>query len=324
MYQTPEQIIAMNKANLEAAMRFAGVAIEGAERMIDLQMKAAKSAFADSIQGAKALASVKDFQQLAALKDNLAQPSMEKATAYAKSVYDLTTETQAEIGKLVEAQVAEFNKEVVAGLDKMVKTAPAGSEVGVAAIKSAIAAVNSSYDNLTKVAKQFAQASQANLEAAATQATATVKKALEKSRLSTCKHAVKKAPGNGGFFIAEHDLSHHWVAAARRRPRKAQSADPRLQHRNRRRHLRGIAAHTEFDVTLGCHPRQAEHFQSRKRTHAFIHQVDQLAFAGFAHDDRRLGRALGNHMLVTVVEHPLQHRPRHFRKTRQEMVIAEN
>ncbi|MDH4149443.1 MAG: phasin family protein [Betaproteobacteria bacterium] len=181
MYQTPEQIIAMNKANLEAAMRFAGVAIEGAERMIDLQMKAAKSAFADSIQGAKALASVKDFQQLAALKDNLAQPSMEKATAYAKSVYDLTTETQAEIGKLVEAQVAEFNKEVVSGLDKMVKTAPAGSEVGVAAIKSAIAAVNSSYDNLTKVAKQFAQASQKNLEAAATQATSSVKKASKKA-----------------------------------------------------------------------------------------------------------------------------------------------
>ena len=181
MYQTPEQIIAMNKANLEAAMRFAGVAIEGAERMIDLQMKAAKSAFADSIQGAKALASVKDFQQLAALKDSLAQPSMEKATAYAKSVYDLSTETQAEIGKLVEAQVADFNKEVVAGLDKMVKSAPAGSEVGVAAIKSAIAAVNSSYDNLTKVAKQFAQASQKNLEAAATQATSSVKKASKKA-----------------------------------------------------------------------------------------------------------------------------------------------
>ena len=66
MYQTPEQLIAMNKANLEAAMKFAGVAIEGAEKVIDLQLKAAKAAFADSFEGAKALASVKDFQQLAA------------------------------------------------------------------------------------------------------------------------------------------------------------------------------------------------------------------------------------------------------------------
>jgi phasin family protein len=181
MYQTPEQIIAMNKSNLEVAMRFAGVAIEGAERLMDLQLKAAKTAFADSFEGAKALAAVKDFQQLAALKDNLAQPSLEKATAYAKSLYDVATETQAEFGKLVEVQVAVFNKELVSGLDKMVKTAPAGSEVGVAAVKSAIAAVNSAYDNLSKVAKQFAQATQSNLEAAATQATTTVKKAGKKA-----------------------------------------------------------------------------------------------------------------------------------------------
>ncbi len=180
MYQTPEQLIAMNKANMESVMRFAGVAIEGTERMIELQMKAAKSAFAEGIESAKALAAVKDFQQFAALKDTLAQPSLDKATAYAKSVYDLTSETQAEFGKLVEAQVSDFNKEVVTTLDKMVKSAPAGSEVGVAAVKSAIAAVNSAYDNLTKVGKQFAQASQANLEAAATQATATVKKASKK------------------------------------------------------------------------------------------------------------------------------------------------
>lgn len=180
MYRTPEQLIAMNKANIESAMRFAGVAIEGAERMIELQMKAATSAFADGIEGAKALAAVKDFQQFAALKDNLAQPTLEKATAYAKSVYDLTSETQAEFGKLVEAQVADFNNEVVTTLDKMVKSAPAGSEVGVAAVKSAIAAVNSAYDNLSKVGKQFAQATQSNLEAAATQATASVKKAAAK------------------------------------------------------------------------------------------------------------------------------------------------
>ena len=180
MYQTPEQLIAMNKANMESVMRFAGVAIEGTERMIELQMKAAKTAFADSIESAQALAAVKDFQQFAALKDNMAQPTLEKATAYAKSVYDLTSETQAEFSKLVEAQVADFNKEVVTTLDKMMKSAPAGSEVGVAAVKSAIASVNAAYDNLTKVGKQFAQATQSNLEAAAAQTTATVKKASKK------------------------------------------------------------------------------------------------------------------------------------------------
>ncbi|MBI4195992.1 MAG: phasin family protein [Betaproteobacteria bacterium] len=176
MYQAPEQLIALNKANLEIAARFAGVALEGAERMLDLQLKAARTAFADTVESAKALAAVKDLQQFAALKDSLAQPSIEKATAYAKSIYDVAAATQAELGKLVEEQVADFNKQVVAVLDRMVKNAPAGSEVGIAAVKSAIAAVNSAYDNLSKVARQFAEATQSNVEAVTRQATGGAKK----------------------------------------------------------------------------------------------------------------------------------------------------
>ncbi|MCI3953966.1 MAG: granule-associated-like protein [Burkholderiales bacterium] len=177
MYQAPEQLIALNKANMEAAARFAGVAIQGAERIVDLQLKAAKEAFADSIENAKALASVKDPQQFATLKENFAQPRLDKATAYAKSFYDVAAATQAEFGKLVEAQVAEFNRQVVAALDRMVKNAPAGSELGIAAVKSAIAAANSTYDNLSKVAKQMTEATQANLEAVAKHTTNGSKKA---------------------------------------------------------------------------------------------------------------------------------------------------
>ena len=176
MYQTPDQFVAINKANLETAMKFAGVALQGAERILDLQLKAARSAFADSVENTKTIAAVKDLQQLASLKDAMAQPTIEKATAYAKSVYDVATATQAEIGKLLEEQVAEFNKQVVAALDKMVKTAPAGSEVGIATLKSAIAAVNASYENVSKVAKQFTEVSQANFEAVTKQASEGVKK----------------------------------------------------------------------------------------------------------------------------------------------------
>jgi len=129
MFQAPEQFMALNKANLEAAVRFAGIALEGAERMLELQLKTAKSAFADGVQQAKAFTEIKDVQELAQLKNTLAQPTLEKATSYVKSVYDVAATTQSEINKLVEEQVAEFNKQVVSGLDKVVKSAPAGSKL---------------------------------------------------------------------------------------------------------------------------------------------------------------------------------------------------
>jgi len=176
MYQTPEQFSAMNKANLEAAVRFAGIALEGAERFIEVQLKAAKGAFADGVQQAKALADIKDPQELAQLKNTMMQPNMEKTTSYVKSVYDVATATQSEFSKLVEEQVSEFNKQVVTTLDKMVKSAPAGSDVAVAALKSAISGINATYENMSKSAKQFVDMTQANVEAATTQAISTGKK----------------------------------------------------------------------------------------------------------------------------------------------------
>ena len=176
MFQAPEQFMALNKANLEAAVRFAGIALEGCERMLELQLKTAKSAFADGVQQAKAFTEIKDVQELAQLKTPLSQPSLEKATSYAKSIYDVASATQSEINKLLEEQVSEFNKQVVTNLDKVVKSAPAGSEVAVAAVKSAITAVNSAYDNLSKSAKQFSEMTQANVEAATTQAVHSTKK----------------------------------------------------------------------------------------------------------------------------------------------------
>ena len=174
MYQTPEQLIALNKANVETALRFAGVALDGAERLIELQLKTAKSALADGLQNARALTSARDFETL---KDTVVQPSLEKASAYAKEVYDVAAETQADLTKLVEQQVCEFQKQVISAFDQIVKTAPAGSEVGIAAMKSTLAAVNSGFDNLTKVAKQFGEVTQNNIEVVASETIEAAKKA---------------------------------------------------------------------------------------------------------------------------------------------------
>jgi phasin family protein len=170
MYQTNEQLIAFDKAALQASVRFAGIAMEGAERMLEVQLKAAKTAFADVLQQTKAMAEVKDVREFAQFQYTHAQPTLEKAISYVKSVYDVAAATQSEINDLVEEHVAEFNKQVVTGLDKVVKSDSAGSEVAVTAVKSAITTVNSAYDNLSKSAKQFAEMTQANIETAASQA----------------------------------------------------------------------------------------------------------------------------------------------------------
>ena len=91
---------------------------------------------------------------------------MEKATAYAMSVYDVATGTQQEIGALLEEQVAAFNKNVSVALDTAFKSAPAGSEAAVAAAKSVIDVANSVYDTIAKASKQLTSLAETNVAAA--------------------------------------------------------------------------------------------------------------------------------------------------------------
>lgn len=166
MIAVPEQVAAVNKAAVEAAVSYSNIVFEGAEKLLDLNIKVAKSVLADSAKNAKALANVKDVQELAALQQAIAQPAVEKAVAYSKAVYEVAAETQADLQRFVESHLAEANKTTVALVDKLMKSAPAGSEVVQAAVKSAIAAANNAYDTVSKAAKQVADLTEANVAAA--------------------------------------------------------------------------------------------------------------------------------------------------------------
>ncbi len=165
-----DKIAAQNKANVETALSLANAAFASAERLAALNLNTARSVLEDVVSNAKAILSVKDVQELASLQNAAAQPLVEKAVAYSKSVYEIATQTQGEFAKVVEAQVGEVNKAFAEALDQAAKSAPAGSDVAVAAVKSAIAAANSAYESLTKAAKQVAEVAEANV-AAATDAT---------------------------------------------------------------------------------------------------------------------------------------------------------
>jgi len=170
MLTTPEQLATANKANVEAMLTLANTAFASAERLAALNLNTARSTLEDAVNNAKALLGAKDLQEVISLQATLAQPAVEKAVAYSRNVYEISAQTQDEFSKLVEAQFAEVNKNVASTLDKAAKSAPAGSDVAVAAVKSAIAAANSAYDTMSKAAKQVAEIAEANV-AAATNAT---------------------------------------------------------------------------------------------------------------------------------------------------------
>lgn len=179
MINAPEKFVALGKANVETAISLANLVLDSTERLVEVQLGAAKDAVTEGAKNAKALAAVKDVQGLIALQQELAQPAVEKAVGYSRNVYEVAAKAQSELGQLVEERIAEFNKDVIAALEQAVKAAPAGvgADAAVAAVKSAVAAASSAYDTMSKAAKQVADLTEANVTALTTKAVAgTAKK----------------------------------------------------------------------------------------------------------------------------------------------------
>ncbi|MCB4358615.1 phasin family protein [Quatrionicoccus australiensis] len=171
-----EQFAAANKATVDSLLSVANTALASAERIAALNLNTARASLEDTVSGVKAVMGAKDPKEALAAQTALAQPAVEKAVAYTRSVYEITSQTQQELAKMVEAQFGDFQKSVAGMLEMAAKSAPAGSEGAVAAIQNAIAAANSAFGNMNSVAKQFAEAAQANIATATKAATAAAKK----------------------------------------------------------------------------------------------------------------------------------------------------
>ena len=162
---TAEQIAAAHKANLETLFGLTNKAFESVEKLIDLNVNAAKAALTDAAQTTQAAMNVKDAQELLALQASLFQPLAEKTAAYSRQLYDITSGAAAEFSKVLETQAVEAQQKVTAVVDNMSKNAPAGSEAGVAMMKNAVSAANSAFESVQKAVKQASDVAEANFNA---------------------------------------------------------------------------------------------------------------------------------------------------------------
>lgn len=171
---TPEQFAAANKAGIETLVTLANSAVARAERLAALNLNTTRAVLEDGVAGAKTLMAVKNPQDLNEVQAALVQPIVDKAVAYSRSVYEIVAEGQQELVKLFETQIAELNKTVAAALDQASKSAPAGTEGVFSAIKSAIAANNSAYENVSKTVKQLTETAESKLTEVTTKAVKAV------------------------------------------------------------------------------------------------------------------------------------------------------
>lgn len=170
MMMTIDQFTASTKANMDIASGLSGKSFAGFEKMVELNMAAAKAIMTESFEHVQTLMAAKDIQQVMALQTSLVAPMAEKAAAYGRHVYGIVIETSAEFTKALEGKAAENQKAFTQVMDTMVKNAPAGTESAVAVLKSALASSQSAIESAQTTAKKALAMAESNVTAVTEQA----------------------------------------------------------------------------------------------------------------------------------------------------------
>jgi phasin family protein len=179
IYTATEQFADFSKANVAQAQKIAALALENAEKFLKLNLNAAKVVLANGVESASAVASMKDVQDLMALRAKYAETGVQTATAYTKSLYEISSEASAQFTALSEEAWSTYTKDAAAWVEKASKSAPAGSESAVNAFKSTFAASTAAIDQFQKATKQVVSLADASVRAASANAASAAKAATK-------------------------------------------------------------------------------------------------------------------------------------------------
>jgi phasin family protein len=182
MFAIPEQFSNATKANFDAQFAIfsslTSKAFEGMEKLVDLNINAAKATLEESSATTRQLLSAKDPQEFFALSAAQAQPTAEKAMSYSRQVASIAAGTQAEFSKAAEFAITETNRKVVELIDQVTQNAPAGTENFVAALKATVGNANAGYEQFARTSKQAVEAFETNVSTVVNQFTAATEKVV--------------------------------------------------------------------------------------------------------------------------------------------------
>lgn len=149
-----EPLIAAQKSAVEGIFSLSNTLFDSAQKLVELNLQAAKASMQEAQANATAAVAAKDPQAVIALQTAALKAVPEKAASYLRHVYNITSASSTEVRAFAEEASAKAKADVSTMVDAAIKNAPAGSENAVALVKSAVTAANNAFETAQQAAKQ--------------------------------------------------------------------------------------------------------------------------------------------------------------------------
>lgn len=184
---TFSNLISSQQSALESSQALFNISLSSLEKLSRLQLGSTRQSAESLFEHSKQLLSAKDPGEVASRQSDFIRPQLESIASYLHQFWSLSLEAQASIVQQIERGQSEWNRAITSSLDHYANSSK-GSELTVTAIKSAISAANSAFDQANKTARQVADITEASVSAA-TSASLRASESLSGSAASRKKAA---------------------------------------------------------------------------------------------------------------------------------------
>jgi phasin family protein len=168
----PETFLATQRAGLDATFGFATHAVQGFEKLIDLNVRTLRTALSEQQEFIGKSFSVRDIQEFFAVQNARMQANAQRAQAYWQDVNEIATGVRGAYMQAAQDQLEKSQRNAQAIVESLVTSAPLGSEAVVSAWKSVIdsatQSANSAYEAARTSTRQVVEAAQTEASATAT------------------------------------------------------------------------------------------------------------------------------------------------------------
>ncbi len=177
--KSPEALAQLQQENLSAAIRFAQLTVEASQKLLGVQLDAARHAIEAGTRNIDALARAKTPEEAIALRTELAGQAVEQALGYSESVYSVAAELQDQFGRLVGQRMDACSSDLQETMETLLDATPPGAAAAAGAVRHAMVASQAAFDDMTRTTRQMSELARSNIKAA-TDATAAAVKASRK------------------------------------------------------------------------------------------------------------------------------------------------
>lgn len=150
MVTKPEKFSELHRKNMEAAMKLAQMSIENSQRILAIQVDAAKKLFKDSVESAKALTTIKDPQQAVTLRTKYAQDTAQQMMETARQIAEIGNASRTEFSHMLTEQLTSGSKDMMETFQAFFSSLPGQNGNVMETMQKAMATANGAFEQIAQ------------------------------------------------------------------------------------------------------------------------------------------------------------------------------